>query len=238
MFDNKTMLLLILGLVIFLLSRPSKNVIASNQSNTETEVTTESTEDSKEENSVEKAVEKFGNVDSTRVNQRYGKYPFLKQDCVDDSCDDVEFEAEDVISETNDKVEKEEEEVNTKPHSVRVDAKGTKFDKAFNSVLAPGCDVSQIPDNRTANLNKDDLLPGEATNDWFESVTVELDDDALITSSQREQFGINTIGSSLRNASLDIRGEIGLANPIRKYAWNNSTITPDTNLKNSVLSNN
>lgn len=230
MFDNKTMLLLILGLVIFLLSRPSKNVIASNQSDTETEVTTESTE--------EKAVEKFGNVDTSRVNQRYGKYPFLKEDCVDDSCDDVEFEAADVVTETNEKKEQVEEEVNTQPHSVRVDAKGTKFDKAFSSALAPGCDVNQIPDNRIANLNKDDLLPGEATNDWFESVTVELDDDALVTSSQREMFGINTVGSSLRNASLDIRGEIGLANPIRKYAWNNSTITPDTNLKNSVLANN
>jgi len=246
MFDNKTMLLIVLGLVVFLLTRPSKNNTAKTDQ-TETEVTTETpvqTEtvemtESPTKPTESETVENFGNVDSQRVDTKYSSYPFLKEDCVDDSCPDVEFEADDVVTESDhDHDDKDKEELKAKPHTERVDVKGTNVKVAYEaSGLAPGCDASAIPDNRTANLNKDDLLPGEATKDWFEQV-LEIDDSALIKSNTKEFFGRNTVGSSLRNASKDIRGEVGLANPIRKYPWNNSTITPDNNLKNGVLCNN
>ena len=77
MFDNKTMLLIVLGLVVFLLTRPSKNNAAKTDQ-TETEVTTETPIKPTES----ETVENFGNVDSKRVNTRYSSYPFLKEDCV------------------------------------------------------------------------------------------------------------------------------------------------------------
>jgi len=75
-----------------------------------------------------------------------------------------------------------------------------------------------------------DYLPKEKHKDWFEvpSTTVTLDDANLI--DNKDFIGVNTVGSSLRNASLDLRP----APPCPRITvspWNQSTIDPDTNIR-------
>lgn len=76
------------------------------------------------------------------------------------------------------------------------------------------------------------MLPQEIEEDWFD--TVPLQHTKKIKGTQlvhpKVHMGVNTIGSSLRNGTHDIRGDI--PNPkIRVSIFNNSTIEPDTNIK-------
>lgn len=83
-------------------------------------------------------------------------------------------------------------------------------------------------------FNPSSLLPREKSNDWF-------DDPHEATSIKSSKLlnihrptGVNTIQSTLKIPSHDIRGTP--ANP--KYPispWNNSSVEPDTNLRNQSL---
>ena len=80
--------------------------------------------------------------------------------------------------------------------------------------------------NDLYNVNK--LLPQETNKNWFDSVPSPLNvkNQNLINISR--PIGVDTVGSSLRNACLDIRGNI----PIPKLVvspWLQSTIEPDFN---------
>ena len=80
------------------------------------------------------------------------------------------------------------------------------------------------------DVNK--MLPQEIEEDWFDTepllTTKKIKGTHLI--HPKVHMGVNTISSSLRNGTHDIRGDI--ANPkIPVSAWGNSTIEPDTNLK-------
>lgn len=80
------------------------------------------------------------------------------------------------------------------------------------------------------DINK--MLPQEIEEDWF-------DVEPLLTTKKikgthlihpKVHMGVNTVGSSHKNGSLDYRGDI--PNPkINVSPWNNSTIEPDTNIK-------
>ncbi len=76
----------------------------------------------------------------------------------------------------------------------------------------------------------DKYLPQEVNDDWFEvqPEPISVKNRHLINITK--PIGINTIGTSLKNASHDIRGSV--ANP--KFVvspWLNSAIEPDVNLK-------
>ena len=76
------------------------------------------------------------------------------------------------------------------------------------------------------------MLPAETENDWFDveplNTTKKINGTHLI--HPKVHIGENTILSSLRNATHDIRGDI--PNPkVAVSVWNNSTIDPDTNIK-------
>ena len=76
------------------------------------------------------------------------------------------------------------------------------------------------------------MLPAEIEQNWF-------DVEPLLTTKKiqgthllhpKVHMGVNTVGSSLRNGTHDLRGDI--PNPkIFVSPWNNSTIEPDTNIK-------
>lgn len=85
----------------------------------------------------------------------------------------------------------------------------TKRDLMDSSLLLPG-KVSE-------QLKKDFNLPPEA---------VKLDNNNLITVNK--SIGVNTVGSSLRNASHDIRGDM-LVGKSYQGPWNMSTIEADIN---------
>lgn len=79
-------------------------------------------------------------------------------------------------------------------------------------------------------FNVDKYLPQEVTDKWWDMLPepVSVKNRHLINITK--PIGVNTIGSSLRNATHDIRGDV----PNPKYAispWMNSTIEPDTNFK-------
>jgi hypothetical protein len=78
----------------------------------------------------------------------------------------------------------------------------------------------------------DKMLPQEIEQDWFDVDTLQgakkIKGTHLI--HPKVHMGNNTVGSSLRNATHDIRGDI--PNPkISVSPWNNTTIEADINLK-------
>jgi|SRR5271154_4245946 len=90
----------------------------------------------------------------------------------------------------------------------------------------------RTPDDVRELFDINKMLPQEVMEDWF-------DVEPLLTTKKikgthlihpKVHMGVNTVGSSLRNGTHDIRGDI--ANPkINVSPWNNSSIEPDTNLK-------
>jgi hypothetical protein len=87
---------------------------------------------------------------------------------------------------------------------------------------------SQLSDEEIFNVNN--FLPKETNKDWFEVMPepISVKNRHLINVSR--PIGVNTIGTSLRNASYDIRG----SPPCPKFVvspWLQSTIEPDYNLK-------
>ena len=89
--------------------------------------------------------------------------------------------------------------------------------------------MSQAPPQNT-KLISDDLLPKVAEN-WFETPSVGTKiDDANLLADAIFKTGVDTVGSTRKNPSYDIRGNI--ANPKFPISpWNNSSYEPDTNLR-------
>lgn len=79
-------------------------------------------------------------------------------------------------------------------------------------------------------FNSDNYLPKHVRDDWFEIVpeAISVKNRHLINVSK--PIGINTIGTSLRNPSWDIRGTPACPKFV-VAPWLQSTIEPDTNLK-------
>jgi len=81
-------------------------------------------------------------------------------------------------------------------------------------------------------MNSQNLMPNELENGWFDVAplinTKHITDTHLL--HPKVHMGVNTVGSSLKNGTHDIRGDI--PNPkLNVSPWNNSTIEPDTNIK-------
>lgn len=92
--------------------------------------------------------------------------------------------------------------------------------------------TKRTPADIKDQFNIDKMLPMEIENDWFD--TQPLQGTKRVPGVQfispKVHMGVNTVGSSHRNGSLDIRGDI----PNPKFTtgiWNQSTIDPDTNIR-------
>jgi hypothetical protein len=99
--------------------------------------------------------------------------------------------------------------------------------KNTESVPASAASASATPDG---DLTAEDLLPShDASSDFasrYPNGVGALSEKNFLTSGYH--VGINTVGTSLRNANVGIRSEP--ANPIQHVSpWNNTTITPDVN---------
>jgi len=84
-------------------------------------------------------------------------------------------------------------------------------------------------------FNAESLLPREKNKDWFDDVydSTSVKNAHLI--NIYKPIGVNTVASSLKNPSHDIRGD---ATPNPKFAispWMNSSIEPDSNIRNQAL---
>lgn len=80
-------------------------------------------------------------------------------------------------------------------------------------------------------MNPADLLPKDTNNAWSAGLAPnnELKNVNLLTAGHH--IGINTVGSSLRNANLQLRSEPPNPRDPNLSPWNNSTIEPDTTRK-------
>ncbi len=84
-------------------------------------------------------------------------------------------------------------------------------------------------------LTADDLLPS-TDNEFTEKnnlISPDLKSQNFLTHENIDRYGINTVGSSLRNPSYDIRGTP--SNPRIDTPWSNSTIDYDDNLRHMVM---
>ncbi len=87
----------------------------------------------------------------------------------------------------------------------------------------------QIQSNSTPNNNPQDLLPRGGQNSEFCQLNPSMPGCGATPSvlDAGHHVGINTVGSSMRNANLQVRSEP--PNPqVNVGPWANSTITPDT----------
>ena len=116
------------------------------------------------------------------------------------------------------------------------DNNGADLNSAFEPPVRASNNVISAVDinkNNVKNYNAKDFLPKEINDQWFDTdfsqAKTNISDDKLIN-TERYVIGINTVGQSLKNASYDIRGTI--ANPKFSVSpWNNSTYEPDYNIK-------
>ena len=92
--------------------------------------------------------------------------------------------------------------------------------------------TKRTPNDINDLFDVDQMLPKEIEEDWFDieplQSTKKIRGTHLI--HPKYHMGNNTVGSSLKNGTHDIRGDI--PNPkVYVSPWNNSTIEPDTNIK-------
>lgn len=105
---------------------------------------------------------------------------------------------------------------------------GVDLNDAFNSTLPDGVNPNVINyQSEAAQLDASKLLPDTTNVDekWAPNIKTS----GLINPS-KFVTGVNTVGSSLKNPSYDIRGGIAVAK-VSVCPWNNSTIDADNNIK-------
>jgi hypothetical protein len=112
---------------------------------------------------------------------------------------------------------------------------GAGLDQAFAKPISDNTRTDTVDINKynVTKYDANDFLPKEINSKWFDTnfsqAKVNINDDKLIN-TERYIIGINTVGQSLKAASYDIRSRP----PNPKFSispWNNSTYEPDYNLK-------
>ena len=121
-----------------------------------------------------------------------------------------------------------ESEVNNRNVTGGADTTRPVLNNEFESKLTT-MDPNKIPEKKEQKLNAKDYLPKKSDKEWFKDTDiVKLDDSALLKAKPTTFIGVDTVSTSLRNPSLDLRGDI--PNPKKVVSpWNNTTITTDTN---------
>lgn len=78
------------------------------------------------------------------------------------------------------------------------------------------------------DFNSKDFLPADEKNDWWDLMHEDKGPN-YIGENSTNLIGTDTKGQSLKNACLDIRGDIYVPK-IRNMPWNMSSIEPDNNI--------
>jgi len=98
-----------------------------------------------------------------------------------------------------------------------------------NNYMAVSGVASQTPQNSCnaqPTLNPSELLPNDKNSEWANINPASNDLKNLNLLNPQEVIGINTVGSSLRNANLQVRSEPAIPKA-NVGPWNSSTIEPD-----------
>ncbi len=97
----------------------------------------------------------------------------------------------------------------------------------FMSVNGIASQTPQNSCNTQPALNPSDLLPNDKNSEWSNINPASNDLKNLNLLNPNQLIGINTVGSSLRNANLQIRSEPAIPK-VNVGPWNSSTIESDT----------
>ena len=110
----------------------------------------------------------------------------------------------------------------------------------FTAVLEGNADYATFVGSGNGKLSDRDkfdagsLLPKESNGEWFDDPYESTGIKSSKLINIYRPVGVNTIQTTLKNASLDIRG----SPPNPKYPvspWNNSSYEPDTNIRSQSL---
>ena len=254
MIDQKILILLVLAVGIYFLTQPSKKHHTEVEDDSENEATTTEETDVEKvsDEPSEEMKEEFRNYQNElrrrnqiRENFRNQERYAVNYDSAHDP-EDHKIAANKAAANKNggnktggsgNAAEVNTEHIDKKAHKHSLDdADPIYTDDAFGKLLPENLDPNRQPEvQTTSSFNKSDFLPGETNKKWFDKV-VDLDDDALLKATPETFIGTDTQGQSLRNASRDLRGEMGLENP--RYVvspWNNTTITPDNSRRSMPI---
>ncbi len=100
-------------------------------------------------------------------------------------------------------------------------------DSPFMSVNGMASQTPQNSCNTQPALNPSDLLPNDTNSEWANINPASNDLKNLNLLNPNQLIGINTVGSSLRNANLQVRSEPAIPK-VNVGPWNSSTIETDT----------
>ena len=99
-----------------------------------------------------------------------------------------------------------------------------------NNFMAVSGIATQTPSNSCnaqPTVNPSELLPNDTNSEWANINPASNDLKNLNLLNPQQVIGINTVGSSLRNANLQVRSEPAIPKT-NVGPWNSSTIEPDT----------
>lgn len=132
---------------------------------------------------------------------------------------------------SNNSIVSEEEPVKEEVISsdVSTGVKGIESSDADNYLpvdgIASGPKVNETCNNKPV-MDPKELLPTDSNNEWSNIVpSKDLKNVGMLNAGHH--IGINTVGSSLRNANLQIRSEPVIPQTKSVGPWNNTTIQPD-----------
>ncbi len=100
-------------------------------------------------------------------------------------------------------------------------------ESSFMSVNGIASQTPQNSCNTQPSLNPSDLLPNDKNSEWANINPASNDLKNLNLLNPNQLIGINTVGSSLRNANLQVRSEPAIPK-VNVGPWNSSTIETDT----------
>ena len=223
MLDNQTLLLILLVLAFYLYSKKNTDKKEKKAENF-TETVESSVNDSVQEDFV-----------LTKNTDAVNSYP-APADLKDYAAEIVSSvdtqKRRTTESETDSSQSDPRDSLNRKPISRSANNANDGFPR--NGLLPRGTDPDQIPLKNNKPIPLEAMLPRQdGTNEWIaRGSLVELKDGDILAANPRELFGIDTVSSSLKNASRDLRGTI--PNPVLPTTdigpWNHTSIDPDRNL--------
>lgn len=122
-----------------------------------------------------------------------------------------------------------ENEFLARDETIQMDSYGESTLASYKQTGVVGCGSNQDCSNEDL-FNADNLLPKQTNPDWFDVIDEPIPIKDRHLTNVYKPISINTIGTSKKNASHDLRGDAPCPKSIIS-PFNNSSIDPDTNIR-------
>jgi hypothetical protein len=132
-----------------------------------------------------------------------------------------------VLVDTMAEQKKNDDSINSQPSGEIIGASASDIKNNFMPVSGIATQTPQNSCNAQPALNPSELLPNDTNSEWANINPASNDLKNLNLLNPQQVIGINTVGSSLRNANLQVRSEPAIPKA-NVGPWNASTIETDT----------